>query len=192
MKKSALALSLFLTIGLPAQAHADGWLDTLKGWLGMSSDTSEQPAATEAQTNTTSSFGVEQLVGVLSAQLGVSETQAEGGLASILEYVKGNLSQDKFSQLADSLPGVKDILSSAPEVTAESGDGSSMSALLNKAAEYSDSLKSVNQLKQQFDALGLDPEMISKYVTQINDYLDSEEGKQAKQLLKSGLGNLLG
>lgn len=63
-----------------------------------------------------------------------------------------------------------------------------MSGLLSKASEYSSSLGSINELKQQFDALGLDADMISSFITQINTYLNSNEETQS--LLQSGLGNL--
>ena len=63
-----------------------------------------------------------------------------------------------------------------------------MSGLLNKASEYSSSLSSINALKQQFEALGLDTDMISSFVSQINAYLSGDKDTQA--LLQSGLGNL--
>lgn len=192
MKKSTLALSLVIALGASPNVYADGWLDTVKGWFGMSTESTDK-AATEAEdaASEASAFGIEQLVSLLTTNLGVTESQAEGGLASIIDYAKKNLSSTDFSQLTDSLPGVNDILSSVPDVS-EQGEQAKdgLSSLMNKAAEYSDSVKNINELKQQFDELGLSPEMISGFVSQINTYLNSEEGQEAKALLQSSLAKL--
>ena len=71
-----------------------------------------------------------------------------------------------------------------------SGEG--LGGLLDKAVQYSASLKAVNDVKKQFEALGLKPEMISSFISSAQGYLDTEQGQQAKQLLTQGLGKLLG
>ena len=78
-----------------------------------------------------------------------------------------------------------------PDVSKLSSAGG-LGGLLDKAAEYSDSLKSINDVKKQFEALGLKPEMISSFVSSAQGYLDSEEGQSAKKVLTDGLGKLLG
>ncbi|MFQ3194332.1 MAG: hypothetical protein ACI9N3_001150 [Colwellia sp.] len=70
--------------------------------------------------------------------------------------------------------------------------GKGLGGLLDKAAQYSDSLKAVNDVKKQFEALGLKPEMISSFISSAQGYLDTEQGQQAKQVLTQGLGKLLG
>jgi hypothetical protein len=65
-----------------------------------------------------------------------------------------------------------------------------LSGLMDKAANYNDSLKAVNELKKQFEALGLSPEMITKVVTSAQAYLDTDEGKKIKEQLMQGLSQL--
>ena len=48
-------------------------------------------------------------------------------------------------------------------------------------------VKSINEIKKQFEALGLKPEMITAFISQAKSYLDTEQGQQAKDLLMQGL-----
>ena len=72
------------------------------------------------------------------------------------------------------------------EMTSEGGLG----GLMDKAANYNDSLKAVNELKKQFEALGLSSEMIMKVVDSAKAYLDTDEGQKIKQQLMQGLSQL--
>ena len=92
--------------------------------------------------------------------------------------------------LAKSLPGVDGLLSKVPDVSGASSEG--LGGLLSKASDYSDSLKAINTVKQQFEALGLKPEMITQYINQAQSYLDTDQGKQAKDLLMKGLSAFAG
>jgi hypothetical protein len=185
--KTSSAL-LIATLTLSTHVSANDTVDKLKGLLGSSTSTTTETTTTAAE-EATESFDISSLVSTVSDNLGVTETQSEGGLASIFDYAKSNLSSTDYTELADSIPGLDSLLDSAPEVSTESSSTSSgMSSLLSKASEYSDSLSAINTLKEQFEALGLDTDMISSYVTQINSYLSSDEDTQS--LLSSGLGNL--
>ncbi|MBU2876478.1 DUF2780 domain-containing protein [Aliiglaciecola lipolytica] len=178
MKHIAILLTV-ATLTFSAQSHAEGWFDSLKSMFGMSEEAEETVPTTSA------------MVGSLIENLNVDSSQAEGGLGSLFNYVKGNLTADKFSQLSETLPGINELISAAPDVSElKSTDG--LGSLLDKAAEYNDSVKAINEVKKQFEALGLKPEMIMQYVEQAKAYLDTEEGKQAKDLLMQGFGNLMG
>jgi hypothetical protein len=91
--------------------------------------------------------------------------------------------------LADSLPGVSDLLKSVPDVSKMSSEGG-LGGLMDKAANYNDSLKALNDLKKQFEALGLKPEMIMQYVNAAKAYLDTDEGKKIKDTLMQGLSKI--
>jgi hypothetical protein len=73
----------------------------------------------------------------------------------------------------------------------ELGSSDGISGLLNKASEYSDSLKGINELKQQFEALGLKPEMITDFIEQAKAYLDTEQGQEAKKMLTESFSSLI-
>ena len=114
-------------------------------------------------------------------------------MGAILNYVKNNVSTDQFGQLAKSLPGVEGLVSQMPDLSKlSSGSSDSLGGLLDKASEYSESLKSINDVKKQFEALGLDPAMISNFISTAQSYLNTEQGQQAKKLFTEGLGKLLG
>ncbi|MFT5277556.1 MAG: hypothetical protein ACI97K_002141 [Glaciecola sp.] len=182
MKKFA-SLILISTLTFSAASQAEGgWFDSLKGMLGFGE--SAEAVVAEASPSMTG------MISALTENLGVSSEQAEGGLGSLMNYVKGNVSSDKFAALSSSLPGIDQVLSAVPEVKDLSGEGG-VAALLSKASEYSDELKSLNAVKQQFEALGLSPEMITGFVTQAQVYLDTPLGQEAKKLFTDSLGSFI-
>ena len=144
-------------------------------------------------TSAASGIDLSSLVGTVSDNLNVSETQSEGGIASIMNYVQGNLSSGDYAQLANSIPGIDGLLENVPSLSGDTAasSSSSLSGLLNKASEYSSTLKSVNDLKQQFEALGLSTDMIASFATQISSYLNVNADEETQALFKSGLDNLL-
>lgn len=132
---------------------------------------------------------IQAMVAAVSDSVGITETQAEGGLASIFNYAQNNLSAEQLTQLAQSLPGVDELVEQVPDVSQVTSSGA-LGGLLDKAASYSEQLQSVNELKKQFDALGLDTQQIMQIVEGAKAYLDTEEGQQVKSLLSDGLTKL--
>lgn len=186
MKKfAALILVSTLTFSAASQAE-ESWFDSFKSMLGFGESTEEVAAEAAPAEAAPSMMG---MIGALTENLNVSSDQAEGGIASLMNYMKNNVSSDKFSQLSSSLPGLDQVLSAVPEVTAASEGG--MAGLLSKASEYSDKLKDLNEVKQQFEALGLSPEMISGFIQQARAYLDTPQGQEARQLLTNSLSSLI-
>tara|TARA_R110002050_G_scaffold165173_12_gene295538 strand:+ start:1665 stop:2210 length:546 start_codon:yes stop_codon:yes gene_type:complete len=181
MKKLILLLTV-ATLSSSAIAAETSWLDSLKNLVGLG-DTQEQ--------NAVAKLSSDGLVDMLTSGLGVNTDQASGGMGAILNYVKNNVSSDQFGQLAKSLPGVEGLVGQMPDISKlSSGEG--LGGLLDKASEYNESLKSINDVKRQFEALGLKPEMITSFIASAQRYLDTEEGQQAKQVLTQGLAKLLG
>lgn len=180
MKKFIILLTIS-TLSTSAMAEEASWFDRLKNLVGLS-ENKEQVVEMPS---------TDGLIKQLTHSLNVDTDQASGGMGAIFNYVKNNVSADKFSQLAKSLPGVDGLVGQMPDVSKLSST-SGLGGLLDKAAEYSDSLKAINDVKKQFEALGLKPEMISSFVTSAKSYLDTEQGQSAKQVLTDGLGKLLG
>lgn len=195
MKKSVLVLAL-VSINFSAVAEETSWLDSVKSFIGMNdssaktSDAKSGAAQTEQQaaTSTLNSAG---LVDMLTSSLNVDKSQAEGGMGAIFNYVKNNLSVEKFTQLAASIPGAENLIGKMPEPSKEASTDS-LSGMLDTASQYSDSVKSINDVKKQFEALGLKPEMIGEYISSAQTYLNSPEGKQAKDLFTQGVNKLIG
>ncbi|WP_334038112.1 DUF2780 domain-containing protein [Alteromonas macleodii] len=185
---TVLALTFFSTC-------ANANIDQLKGLLSgkKAESTVTSSSLTEMATSAASNIDLASLVSSVAGNLNVSENQSEGGIASIMNYVQGNLSGADYAQLASSIPGIDSLLEDVPSLSGNSAasSSSSLSGLLNKASEYSSTLKSVNDLKQQFEALGLSTDMIASFVTQISSYLNVNADEETQALFKSGLDNLL-
>ena len=189
MKKTA-TIVLLSTIVFSSQSHAEGWWDSIKGMLGLS----ETPAATTTVEKATSALsGLEslELVQTLTENLGVTPEQASGGMGALLNYAKQHVETDKFSALTHSIPGADTFLKSVPDVSSVTESAGGLGGLINKAAEYNESLKSMNDLKNQFEALGLDIGMISSYVAQAKQYLDTPAGQEAKQMLSEAFAQYI-
>ena len=176
MKKIAVA-TLLVTLSLTSPVYAQGWLDSVKSFLGLGDAEAEQ----------TQQPSVNGLVAMLAENLNITEEQAEAGIASLLNYAK-TIKPDTFEQLKQQLPGVDSTLDELPDTSGMEQKG--LGGLLDKAAEYSESLKAVNDVKKQFEAIGLDPQMIMQYIEQAKEYLDTEEGQQAKQAFMDAFGGL--
>ncbi|MGJ8692246.1 MAG: DUF2780 domain-containing protein [Thalassotalea sp.] len=179
------ALILLISVTFSANANAEGWFDSLKSLIGLGETKEQTAAAAKPNEQATDSLDIAGMIGQVSKSLNVNNEQAEGGVASLLNFAKNNLAGNDFSQLAKSLPGVDGILSKVPDISSLSGEG--LGGILDKASEYSDSLKSINEIKKQFEALGLKPEMITQFISQAQSYLNTEQGQQAKALLTKGL-----
>ncbi|GMM73726.1 hypothetical protein MTsDn5_36790 [Alteromonas gracilis] len=193
MNRFALAPAILALAFVTPNANAN--IDQLKGLLGdkKADSTVTSSSLTEMATSAASAIDLSSLVATVSDTLNVSETQSEGGIASIMNYVQGNLSSGDYAQLANSIPGIDGLLENVPSLSSDTAasSSSSLSGLLNKASEYSSTLKSVNDLKQQFEALGLSTDMIASFATQISSYLNVNADEETQALFKSGLDNLL-
>jgi hypothetical protein len=179
MKASYLFI-VVSTLAFSPQIHAESWLDSLKSMLGMQAGAN---AETSAMPNVT------DMISSVSESVGIDKSQAKGSLASVFNYAKENISGEQFSGLRNSLPGLNSLMGAVPDISEITSEGG-LAGLMDKAANYNDSLKAVNELKKQFAALGLKPEMIMQVINSANAYLDTDEGQIAKQQLMQALSQL--
>ena len=177
MKKITILLA-FLTLSTVAQAQ-DGWWDSLLNTIGLGDDTSAEVASGPSLTGMVNNF---------TSALGVTPEQAQGGIAAIFNYAKQNISQEQFDSLAAQIPGLSSVMQYLPAISSAKQEG--MGGLMDMAASASKPLAQVNDLKKQFDTLGLDTGMIQQYVSQAQSYLNTPEGQEAKKMLSDGLMQL--
>ena len=123
---------------------------------------------------------MQELIGSLVSQLGVSGEQAEGGIGLIAKLAQEKLGGADFSQLAESVPGLAEIAAKAPE--ASSGGLGGMLGSAVSALGGSD-LGNLAELAGGFDKLGIDAGMISKFVPIVQEYLEGNGGDLAKTLI---------
>lgn len=184
MKKLS-AILIVLTIGATQPVYAQSWWDSIKSAVGMGDETA---AVEEKEEEKASASG---LVSMIAENLSVEEEQAEGGMGSIFGFVQEHATAENFEVLSSALPGLTSLLGEAPDVSEEKSSGG-LGGLLDKASEYNESLKAVNTVKKQFEALGIDPKMITDFVEQAQTYLDTEEGQEAKKVLTDSFSKFIG
>ncbi|MBU3021213.1 DUF2780 domain-containing protein [Aestuariibacter sp. A3R04] len=190
MSLSTCIKGAFLAFTLAGSAQATTSLQDIAGAMGKKGQTTAQPTASDTVDY---SSEISSLLGQVTSNLNVSEKQAEGGLASVFNYVKNNVSTDDFGNIANSIPGLDGLLSAVPSASGSSGQSTAntLSGLMDKASEYSSSVKSVNDIKKQFEALGLTPDMIGQFVSQISTWLNKEDKPETQSLFESGMEGLL-
>jgi hypothetical protein len=104
------------------------------------------------------------LVQQLTSQLGVTPTQASGGVAALLGQAKGKMKPNDFSKLTSSVPELGSLMNTA-------GLPSAQGLSLNK----------------QFSALGLDSGMIAQFTPIVLQYVKPLAGPEVTNLLAMAL-----
>jgi hypothetical protein len=175
--KRVYALALASAFLFAPQAHAEGWLDSIKSFFGMAADETE-----------VSSVSIEEMMASVEKATGMSQEQVKGSLAALFSYAEKNISAEQIQTLKANLPNLDSLLSAAPDVSEMTSKGA-LGGLLDKAAGYSESLSNMNELKKQFDSLGLDTQQVTQIVESLKAYLDTEEGQELKTVLMDGLSS---
>lgn len=210
MKKTLLASAILLSSA--NMAHA-GFLDFLFGNKEEAAPAAEAPAPTTAPETKTITAPAAQpvapaessmmedatnmamgLLPMLTGELGVTETQAEGGMGSLLQVAKGALSSDEFSQLGQGIPGMDTLLAAAPALSSKSAGGNALTGMLANAGGLAAGLGSMGKLTEQFEALGLSPDMILQFANMAISYFSNSDAAgtdNTANLLKTGLSSIL-
>ena len=125
------------------------------------------------------------LVQTLVKQTGVTEKQAAGGAGLMLDYAKKQMSPGDFSQLTTSVPEFGPLATQGAKLapakpTGATGAAAGMASGVTGAMGLGGGLSS---LGGAFKALGLSPEMITKFVPVLLDYAKGKGGAGAFGLL---------
>lgn len=121
----------------------------------------------------------------LMSSLGVSEKQAAGGVGSLLNYAKGNLSADDFSKVSSSIPDMSSIMKAAPSAAKSAGGLGGLGGMAS--ALGGDSLGGLAGLASSFGDLGLSADMIQKFIPSILEYVNGSGGADVMSLLQGAL-----
>ena len=174
--KASYVFILVTALAFSPQSQAEGWLDSIKSMLGIEAESPAMP-------------NVDDMISAVSDSVGIDESQAKGSLASIFNYAKENISAEQFSGLKESFPGLDSLLGAVPDIS-NMNTKEGLGGLMDKAANYNDSLKAMNDLKKQFESLDLSSEKITEVISSAKAYLDTDEGQKIKDKLMEGLSNL--
>lgn len=99
------------------------------------------------------------LTDMLGSQLGLSPSQANGGVGSILSYAQGKLPAADFDKVAATIPGGADLAKAAGPISDPAG------------------------LTSAFSKLGISPEAANQLIPTVTQYVSKVGGPQVGQLL---------
>ncbi len=120
-----------------------------------------------------------ELLDELKNNLGINDEQAKGGTGLILKLAQERLGGD-FSQVKDAIPDTDDMMKAAPESGAASGLLKSATHVLGGSAEK---FGDIAALSSGFSKLGLNKEMVGKFIPIVMNFAQSKGGDTVKNLM---------
>jgi hypothetical protein len=127
---------------------------------------------------------MKELVDMLTKNLGVNGTQAEGGAAVLFKAAKDKLGGAEFDQLLGGVPGLGDLMKKAPA----SGGGGGLGGMLGGlASAMGGNAGLIATVVGGFGKLGLTTDHAKKFVPVIMDFLRSKVGPDAVSKLEKTL-----
>jgi len=118
--------------------------------------------------------GEDDLVKLLTNDLGITSEQAMGGAGALFNYAKEGLSSEDFDKVSDAVPDMEGYLDAVPSL------GGSSTGLLGKATE---SLVGMPAVTAAFDKLGLSQDMVGMFTPLLVKYVDEKGGEAVSGLL---------
>jgi hypothetical protein len=121
-----------------------------------------------------------ELIELLTKNLGVGEDQAKGGAGLLFNLAKEKLGDADFSQLAQHVPGINELIGSAPK---SGGLGAALGGLASSLGGGASKLGNIANLAGGFSDLGLDSSMLGKFIPIILSFVQEKGGSGVKKLL---------
>ncbi len=120
-----------------------------------------------------------ELVGQLTKQLSIKPEQAIGGAGALFGFAKTKLAPTDFLKLSNAVPGMDGLLKAAPKVTGDSSSDplSSLGGMLPGKAG------GVAAVAGSFKQLGLSPEMATKFLPIMTQFVKVKGGANVAGLL---------
>ena len=125
-----------------------------------------------------------ELIDLLTNTLGVNENQATGGAGLLFKLAKEKLGDTDFSQISQHVPGVNELIESAPE---SGGIAGALGGLASALGGSGSELGNLASLAGGFSKLELDSGMIGKFIPVILSFVESKGGGAVKGLLEQAL-----
>jgi hypothetical protein len=120
--------------------------------------------------------GDDELIGLLTKDLGITNEQAMGGAGALFNYAKEGLSSDEFDMVSKAVPDMSGYLNAIPDL----GGGSS-TGMLSKATQ---SLVGMPAVTAAFEKLGLSQDMVGLFTPLLVKYVEDKGGKAVGNLLQ--------
>lgn len=120
-----------------------------------------------------------ELAGALAKEIGGTAEQAEGAAGALFGLAKTRLKAEDWTKVAGAVPGMDGLLKAAPAAATSSGLGALAGALPKEASD----LGGLASAASSFQKLGLKPEMVTKAVPVLTDYVSKMGGADVGSLL---------
>jgi hypothetical protein len=117
------------------------------------------------------------LVGQLSKELGSSPETAAGAAGALFGVAKSKLKPEEFAQVSKAVPGMDLLLKAAPMM---GGGGGAAGAVTSMAGGGAGNLAAA---ASAFSKLGLSPDMVSKAVPVLTQFVTKSGGANVGKLL---------
>lgn len=125
-----------------------------------------------------------ELINMLTKQLGISDEQAQGGAGLFFKMAKDKLGSGEFEQITASVPEAESLADAAPG----SGlIGSALGGLASSLSSGDANLGNLAGLVSGFTKLGLDADMLGKFVPIILSFVKGKGGDTVQHLLSKVL-----
>lgn len=128
------------------------------------------PLNTDALKSSVLGASSNPLLGMLTSKLGVTQTQAEGGVGSILKLAQEKLVKGDFDKVAALIPGAPKYLDKA-----------------KKLGAYTSSIGNLAGLNGALGKLGISPETAAKFVPSVTDFVGKAGGSDLGAKLAGAL-----
>ena len=125
-----------------------------------------------------------ELVEALTSKLGITADQAAGGAGALFSLAKQQLSSEDFAKVAEAIPDAGALIEKAPK---SSGSGGAMGQVSSMLGGQGAALEGVAGLGEAFSALGLDADMVGKFVPVVLDFAQAKGGDTVMKLLQGVL-----
>lgn len=112
--------------------------------------------------------GGSAMLGALTSQLGITQSQAEGGIGSYLTLAQEKLVKGDFDKIAALVPGASKYMDQAKALGAVTGPIGNMAGLNSSLGK-----------------LGMNAETVSKFTPMVTDYLGKAGGSSVQSMLGS-------
>jgi hypothetical protein len=126
---------------------------------------------------------MQELVDMLTRNLGIDGKQAEGGAAVLFKAAKDKMGSAEFGQLLGGVPGLSDLMHKAPA----SGGGGLGGMLGGLASAMGGNAALIATVVGGFGKLGLKAEDARKFVPVILEFLHSKVGADTVSKLEKTL-----
>jgi hypothetical protein len=126
---------------------------------------------------------MKELIDMLTKQLGVSGTQAEGGAAVLFKAAKDKLGSEEFGKLLGNVPGLTDLMKKAPA----SGGGGLGGLLGGIAGAIGGNAALISTIVGGFGKLGLTADDARKFAPVVMSYLRGKVGPDVASKLEKTL-----